>query len=187
VHLQESKATVRLIAEKLYRRNPREWRKGGHASMEAALAHAFDSQKWQFAELGDAHGTDAINLAFRSDYAGDRVFAFAVGLGGMIHEAYNEQDKIYLADQLNPQALYNAARNVEIAVWKLSTTRERSGALYLLSNEVTGDVQNLSFEREFGKLIAYNDACALLIAQRQNRAVSGVAPNPTGTFLPVKF
>ena len=33
---------VRVLAEKLYRRNPREWRKGNYPSMDAALARAFD-------------------------------------------------------------------------------------------------------------------------------------------------
>ena len=39
--------------EKLYRRNPREWRKGNDSSMDAALARAFDPRAgFRFAELG---------------------------------------------------------------------------------------------------------------------------------------
>lgn len=171
-HLEESLATVRLIAEKLYRRNPREWRKAGHAGIDAALAHAFDrGHKWQLPELGNARGAEAIQLAFRTDYAGNRVLAFSAGLASMIHQAYNEQNEFYLLDQLDPQGVYNAARNVEIAVWKLSTARDANGELWLLSNDVAGDVRNLSFEREFGKLIAYNDVLARVLAQRQNRTV----------------
>src|SRR4030095_15666540 len=37
-HVRECLASARLLMEKLYRRNPREWRKGNYASMEAAVA-----------------------------------------------------------------------------------------------------------------------------------------------------
>jgi len=39
-HVRECLASARLLMEKLYRRNPREWRKGNHASMEAGIARA---------------------------------------------------------------------------------------------------------------------------------------------------
>src|SRR5262245_60658561 len=42
IHLQESLASTRLLTEKLYRRNPREWRRGGYASAQAAVDRAFD-------------------------------------------------------------------------------------------------------------------------------------------------
>ena len=35
-HEHESLASARLLMEKLYRRNPREWRKGNSPNMEAA-------------------------------------------------------------------------------------------------------------------------------------------------------
>jgi hypothetical protein len=42
---------VRVLAEKLYRRNPREWKKGGHASIEAALDRLLDPRTgWRPAE-----------------------------------------------------------------------------------------------------------------------------------------
>ena len=43
VNLRESLASARLIMDKLYRRNPQEWRKGGYAGQEAAVARAFDA------------------------------------------------------------------------------------------------------------------------------------------------
>src|SRR6476659_2812399 len=79
-HERECLASARLIMEKLYRRNPREWRKGNYASMEAAVAHAFDGRaQFRFHELGNRRGSDAIMLALKPDYTGDRVFAFGVG------------------------------------------------------------------------------------------------------------
>ncbi|MBI4988197.1 MAG: hypothetical protein HZC23_05180 [Rhodocyclales bacterium] len=188
-HQREVFASLKLLAEKLYRRNPREWRKGGQASLEAAVARIFETNhEWKFAELENKRGTDVIHLAFREDYAGDRVMAFIVGLGGMVQTAFNDKTELFLLDDLDPQALFNAARNVEIAVWKLSNAAAPGGELYLLSNEGGGPVKNLSFEREFGKVIGSLDLLSKIIADKTNRIVAKVFQNvATAIFLPVKF
>ena len=94
VHSQECLASARLLMEKLYRRNPREWRKGSSPSMDAALARAFDPRYgFRFAELGNVRGADAIMLALKPEYAGDRVFAFGVGLASMVFLAYNAKTR----------------------------------------------------------------------------------------------
>ena len=187
IHLDHSMASLRLVMEKLYRRNPRELHKNANATIETAIGRAFDpATKWTFAEFDNRRGIEVLHLAFRSDYAGDRVFAFIVGLGGMIYQAYNEQQAFYLLDQLDPQNLYNAARNVEIAAWKLSNARGAHGELLLLSNESAATVHNLSFEREFGKLIAYQDILARVLAQRTNRTLRFVVQNAaSAVFLPI--
>lgn len=189
VHLRESIASAKLLTEKLYRRNPRELRKSGDATPETAVARVFDPRHgWRFAELSNRRGIDALELAFRTDYTGDRVLAFGVGLGSMIMQAYNDKTAFYLTDSLDPQRLYNAARNVEIAAWKLANARAPTGELVLLSNEMSrsGTAPNLSFEREIGKLVAYQDALALVMAQRTNRTIrffsQGLA---TAVFLPL--
>jgi len=187
VHLQESLASARLLMEKLYRRNPRELKKSGFLTVEAAVERGFDPRyAFRLPELKGAHGTAAIKLALAPEYGGDRVFAFAVGLAGMIVLAYGDKTEIYLTDSLDPQKLYNAARNVEIAAWKLAQARDADGRLLLLSNETAGEVKNLSFEREFGKLIAYQDAMAAVAAQRTNRVIRRVTQGvATLVFLPI--
>jgi len=186
-HLNESLASARLLTEKLYRRNPREWRKGKQPGMDAALAHAFDERAgFRFAELGNARGADAIALALKPDYAGDRVFAFGVGLASMVLLSYNGKTEVYLIDSLDPQKLYNSARNIEIAAWKLAHARDAQGAPLILSNEIADDVRNLSFEREFGKMIGYQDVMAQIAAQRTNRAIRKVVQTlATAVFLPI--
>ena len=188
-HQRELFVHLRLLSEKLYRRNPREWRKGGQASLEAAVARIFDvDHGWKFAELEGRRGTDAMHLAFREDYAGDRVLALVAGLGGMVQTAFNDKSELFILDDLDPQALFNAARNVEIAVWKLSNAKTAAGELYLLSNEGSGPVKNLSFEREFGKMIGNLDVLSKIIADKTNRLVAKVFQNlATAIFLPVKF
>jgi hypothetical protein len=187
LHLQESLASTRLLMEKLYRRNPRELKKSGFLTAEAAVARGFDPRYgFRLPELKGAHGIEAIQLALRPEYAGDRVFAFSVGLAGMIVLAYGDKIEIYLTDALDAQKLYNAARNVEIAAWKLANARDAQGQLLLLSNEAAADVQNLSFEREVGKLIAYQDVMARVTAQRTNRIIRRSTQFiATAVFLPL--
>ena len=173
--------------EKLYRRNPRELRRGNSATMEAALARAFDPHaEFRFAELGNVRGTEAILLALKPDYAGDRVFAFGVGLASMVFLSYGGKTEFYLIDTLDAQKLYNCARNIEIAAWKLADARDARGEPLILSNEIAGDVRNLSFEREFGKMIGYQDVMAQIAAQRTNRTIRRVVQTlATAVFLPI--
>jgi len=187
LHLQESLASIRLLMEKLYRRNPRELKKSGFLTIEAAVERGFDPKYgFRLPELKGAHGIEAIQLALRPEYAGDRVFAFSVGLAGMIVLAYGDKTEIYLTDTLDAQRLYNAARNVEIAAWKLANARDAQGQLLLLSNQGAGDVQNLSFEREFGKVIGYQDVMARVTAQRTNRIIRRSSQFiATAVFLPL--
>ncbi len=187
IHARESLASTRLVMEKLYRRSPREWRKGNFASADTAIARAYDPHRqFLFPELDNLRGSDAIALALRPDYRGDRVFAFGVGLASMIFLAYNGKTEFYITDSLDPQKLYNSARNVEIAAWKLANARGSRGELLILSNEMKGGVPNLSFEREFGKIIAYQDVMAQIAAQRNNRTIRRVVQTlATATFLPI--
>ena len=104
----------------------------------------------------------------------------------MIFLAYNEKTQFYLIDSFDPQKLYNSARNIEIAAWKLANARDARGEPLLLSNEIAGDARNLSFEREFGKMIAYQDVMAQIAAQRTNRIIRRVVQTlATAVFLPI--
>lgn len=188
-HRREVFASVRVLAEKLYRRNPREWKKGGYASLDDALNHLLDPRTgWRLPALEGKHGTDAILLALSAEYSGDRVAAFIAGIGGMLNTAFDEKTEFFMLDDLDPQKLYNSARNLEIAAWKLANAKDAAGNLLLLSNEAATPMQagNLSFEREFGKLIGNLDLLAKLIADKSNRTIARVTQSvATAVFLPV--
>ena len=187
-HQREIFSNLRLLTEKLYRRNPRELKKSGQPDVAAGMARIFEGRHaWNFPELQGKRGAPAIHLAFQEDYRGDRVLAYIAGLGGMIQTAFQDKTEFFVLDDLDPQSLYNAARNVEIAVWKLSNARAPQGELYLLSNEGAGQVPNLSFEREFGKAIASLDVLSKVIADKTNRTVVKVIQSlATAVFLPIK-
>jgi len=184
-HRAQLDASLKMLAEKLYKRNPREWRNAGHASLEAAVARIFAVNNYRLPELGDSMGTNAIVLGLRADYTGDRVAAYVAGMGSMVHLAFNEKRDFYMYDDMDPQRLYNAARNVEIAAWKLANSRDANGQLLLLSNEIS-PVPNLSFEREFGKMIGNLDLISSIVADKTNRNVVRIMQSiATAVFLPV--
>jgi hypothetical protein len=189
LHRREVFASVRVLAEKLYRRNPREWKKGGHASVEAALDRLLDPRTgWRPVDALGKRGTDAILLALREDFAGDRVAVLIGGIGGMLNVAFEEKTEFFLPDELDAQKIYNSARNLEIAAWKLANARDGAGAPLLLSNEPAqaGQPANLSFEREFGKMIGNLDLLASLLADKGHRTIARVAQSlATAVFLPV--
>ncbi len=187
-HQREIFVNLRALAEKLYRRNPRELKKSVQPSVAAGIARIFDMpHAWNFPELEGKRGTQAIQLAFQESYRGDRVLAFVAGLGSMIQTAFQDKTEFFLLDDLDPQGLYNAARNVEIAVWKLSTARSARNDLYLLSNERAGAVANLSFEREFGKIIGSLDVLSKIVADKTDRTIVKTLQSlATAVFLPIK-
>jgi hypothetical protein len=181
---REAVRGLKLLAEKLYRRNPQEFRKAGLESAEAAAARIFEHlDKGKDSPLALMNWQDNINLAFQEGYNGDRVYAFMSGLTAMVMSAYDYKQAFYMTDSLDPQKLYNSARNIEVAVWKLSNAKLASGGRALVSNSLEGDVQNLSFEREFGKLIATQDLLALIIEDRGSRSINRVVQGLV--FLPI--
>jgi hypothetical protein len=187
-HQREIFSNLTLLAEKLYKRNPRELKKTSYTSIAAGKARIFEEpHAWSLPELQGRRGTQAIQLAFQEDYRGDRVLALVAGLGGMIQSAFQDKTEFFVLDDLDAQSLYNAARNVEIAVWKLSNNRTPQGELYLLTNDGAGPVTNLSFEREFGKMIASLDILSKIIADKTDRMIVRMVQNfASAVFLPIK-
>jgi len=187
VQLNYSLEYLEGLMEKLYKRNPKELRKGGWSSRTAAKRRVFGPERTgSFPALMDKRSVDAMRLAFDDDYQGDRVLALMEGLRGMLLDSYNGKRELFLMDELDPQKLYNAARNIEITVWKLNNDRNFEGQLFLLSNETQGPVQNLSFERLFGKMIAVQDSTARFVAETTNRRIKNVIQSiAKAVFIPI--
>ena len=188
VEIRENTESLRLLMRKLYKRNPHELQKSTSDPAEKMVDWVFDGatqHQYKFESIRNLQDTDAIFLAFRSDYEGDRVLPFIVGLHTMLLKAHGNTTDFYLTDNLDPQHIYNVARNVEIAAWKLSNARDQNGVLYLLTNEVNEKDRNLSFEREFGKIIGRTDLYAIALAEKSQRLISRIMQNlATAFFLP---
>ena len=185
-HQQRIFVSLRRLAEKLYKRNPKEWRKSDAPSLEVAVSRIFDVQHgWRLESLGYRRDLDALTIALHPEYRGDRVQAYIVGLASMVQSAFGDREEFYLLDDLDAQHIYNAARNVEIAAWKVGSARAADGHLLLLSNEM-GDINNLSFERDFGRMIGLLEALSDVVEEKTERTVIRVVQNlATAVFLPV--
>lgn len=180
------------IADKLYRRNPSQWQKTGAVSRDAALAllrGAIESAT-PWPALQGRREVAALSLALSPDFAGDRVAAFVYASADMLMVAHGGKSSVYLVDSLEAQYLYNAARNIEIAVWLLSSRRDAAGQPLLLADEISAQGRNLSFEREFGKVIGRLDLLAEVLTEKYRRVVITYVQTLLGgallQFLPVR-
>ena len=188
IHQNEVIATLRTLTLKLYRRNPNEWRKSGFASADAATDALFKPlSHWQLSPQKDLSWEASLLDAWHEDYAGDRVKALMNGLLVMHMAAFNHQTEFYLLSEVDAQKFYNAARNTEAVMWKLATAKNPHGEPLLLSNGFDGNgVANLSFEREFGKLVGIQDTLAKVVEDKSNRAIRfGVVNVASMAFLPI--
>ncbi|WP_395824441.1 hypothetical protein [Collimonas sp.] len=179
------------LLDKLYRRNPGEWKKSA-VSREAALQRVREAvetrQPWP--ELQGKHDAQALSLTLDPNLSGDRAAAFIYGAADMIIVAHGGKTSFYLIDGLNAQYLYNAARNMEIAAWILGSRKNAVGQPLLLSNDISESEHNISFEREFGKIIARIDLLAEFTTEKYRRAGISYVQNLVGgtflQFLPVR-
>lgn len=178
---------LRVLAEKLYRRNPREYRKAGYETPEAAVAALFEPlPRWGVSAQARGDWQADLRTAFEPDYAGDRVGLLMSALTTMLMASYNHRTEFFLTDELSAQKLYNSARNVEVAIWRLSNARYADGTLLLISNGLEDGERNLSFEREFGKIIGLQDLLARVIEDKTNRTITRALQNvATFIFFPI--
>jgi hypothetical protein len=190
ITMHANEASLLLLADKLYRRNPREWRKTA-ATREAALAQVAASvrESVPWPPLNGQRDVAALSLALAPDFQGDRVAAFIIACTDTIVTAHGGKHDFYYLDGVDPQHIYNAARDMEIAVWLLASRRDAKDQPLLLANEIGPQERNLSFEREFGKIIARLDLLAVYADERYRRAgidfAQGVVMAPVLAFLPV--
>ena len=185
--IRENIQSLRSLMIKLYKRNPSELKKSTSEDAEKMVNWVFNgNHNWNFEAINNIQGNDAIYLAFNEDYKGDRVLPFIVGIYTMLIKAHGGKKEFYLFDSIDPQLLYNASRNVEIAAWKLSNTKDASGRLFLVANEINEKENNLSFEREFGKIIGRTDFIAFTLSEKMERSIARVIQNlATGILIPI--
>ena len=180
-----------LLADKLYQRNPAEWKKTA-ASRQAALAQlrkaVLERQPWP--DLQGQRDIAALSLALQPQFSGDRVAGFVYAAADTLITAHGNKTRFTLVDGLDPQHVFNAARNLEIANWILNSRRSADGSPMLLSNHIDDSNRNLSFEREMGKIIGRLDLIASYATERYRRSVigygQGLVAGPFLQFLPVR-
>ena len=184
--IAETRSLVRELMVKLYGRNPDQLSRGAIHTAAARLQQLQDTPgPLRFAELDNAEGIDALELVFDAGFDGDRVFALTVGLGDMLRRAYGYNQELFIFDSLDAAILETSARNIEILLWRLGNNRQAGGAPFLVTGEYRGVIDNLSFERLFGKLIALQDMMARIASDAGNRRVTKAVHTATSVFIPL--
>jgi hypothetical protein len=103
--MQENLEGLLRLAEKLYRRNPAEWRKGSAASREQALEQlhaAILPQRQPWPALQGRRDIAAMALALAPEFAGDRVAAFIYATADMVITAHGGKTEFFLLDGVEP-------------------------------------------------------------------------------------
>lgn len=187
INVHEVRKLLRKLMVKLYKRNPNQLKKSPFNDIDKNISRVFDKHHdWSFKQLDYKENVDAIKMAFENDYQGDRVFSFIVGLSSMLMASYGDKTDFYMLDKVDGQVLYNSARNIEIAVWKLSHNKDEHGNLFLYSNSLPGEEAYLSYERLFGKLISIQDTMAIIMESKNKRLIKKVFQKmATAVFLPI--
>lgn len=189
IEIRRNIDSLRTIMLKLYKRNPAELRKTRFNTPKEMVRFIFDQAQqhgYHFKSLNHLQGKQAIFLAFEPNFEGDRVLAFVVGLQTMLLKAHGGKSAFYLTHDLDPQIIYHYARNLEIAAWKLSHAKRDNGKPFLISNSMSKQANNLSIEREFGKMIGRTDLFAYALSESSQRTITRVIQNVASTlFLPI--
>lgn len=192
IAMRENLDALYRLADKLYRRNPAEWRKGNAPNRTEAvnLLRSCVEQRFGWPPLQERRDIDALALALSPEFADDRVGSFIYAVADTMIVAHGDRTQFFLIDSLDAQHLYNAARNVEVAIWILAQRRNALGRPLLLADEINPAERNLSYEREFGKIIARLDLLAQVMTEKYRRAVISYVQTLVGgqllQFLPVR-
>jgi hypothetical protein len=184
--IRENIESLKILMLKFYKKNPNQLKKSTSDNAEKMTNWVFNGDhNWKFRKINNAQDIDALDQVFDDDFKGDRVLSLITGLYTMLIKAHGNKKEFYIFDSLDPQKIYNASRNIEIIVWKLTSKKNKEGKPYLLSNEINSSETNLSFEREFGKMIGRTDYFAFTLSEKTERAVTRAIQNfTTGIFLP---
>lgn len=192
LEIRDNLATLYQLMDKLYKRNPSQWKRSSAASMALAETRVKDAVETRQPLPGIDGKRDiaAMRLALDPDYQGDRVGTLIYGMADMLVTAHGGKTRLYLIDGVDAQRVYNAARNVEIAMWMLAERKGAKGEPLLVSNELSEQGRNLSFERLFGTVIGRTDLVAEFAAEKYRRSAINYVQSFLGgqflQFLPVQ-
>lgn len=169
--MQDNLQSLYLLMNKLYLRNPAEWRKSGFLDARTAEREVRNAieQRQPLPQLGERRNLAALSYALSPEFLGDRVGAFIYAIGSMLITAHGGRQEFYITDVINPTFVNNAARNIEKATWLLSQRQNANGELLLFSNEISEEGSNLSFAVEFGKIVARLDLLTQMLDERYRR------------------
>lgn len=169
--MNDNLQSLYLLMDKLYLRNPVQWRRSGYPDAVSAAREVRSAieQRRSLPALGQRQDLAALSYALSPEFEGDRVGAFIYAIGSMLITAHGGRQEFFMTDAIDPRFVSNAARNIEKATWLLSQRQDANGVLLLFSNEISEAGSNLSFAVEFGKIVARLDLLSQMLDERYRR------------------
>ena len=164
----------------LYRLNPGELKKINGMDLPTRITQITEySESITYGELDNKHGIEAIKLALKDGYRGDRVFALALGITSMINNSYNNQKAFYFFNSLEPQKIYDSSVNLQVLHRTLAKQGE-SGLIDTGDKTAPNGVYAL-----ISKMTATQELVALIISDKTKRIVNKALHGTAAVFLPI--
>ena len=182
IHIRELESHMQKLSLELYEKNANQLGKTPNLSLEKRLSQIINHPTDVFYREADyQQGTEAIELAFNSGYQGDRVFVLLLGINSMLRHSYNNLEELFMLDTLDPQKLYDSARNLERVAWRLRNENLRKKSLITLGPT---DEAN-SIENTLIRMASIQDVMAEIIASKNQRMISTAVQNATTILIPI--
>ena len=180
IHILALRTHMQELSLALYKNNVNQLGKVPNLSLENRISQIIDhSTDIHYREADYLQSTEAIELAFAPDYRGDRVFVLLLGINSMLKYSYNNLEELFMFDDLDPQRLYDSARNLERVAWRLRN--EIAQGRTLIALEPTGE--RSSIEDTLIRMASIQDMMAEIIASKTQRMVSTAVQNTATTML----
>ncbi len=180
IMIKELESQTRQISRMLYEINPDELQKSSVSLPERLQQIVVHPLSIGYQELANKQGVDAIKLALNPAFPNDRVFALMTGISGMTKLAFNSRRELFVPDILDPQKLYNAARNLELINRNLHKQVAGKTLLNLGSKQNTK-----SFGWRLAQVVSTLDLASKIVDNRGIRTLRTTAQAITTTLLPI--
>ena len=182
IHIQALRTHMQELSLALYKNNSNQLGKIPSLSLENRISQIIGhSTDVYYREADYRQSTEAIELAFTPGYRGDRVFVLLLGINSMLKHSYNNLEELFMFDNLDPQKLYDSARNLERVAWRLRNQAAQGEMLVAL--EATNEYD--SIENTLIRMTSIQDMMAEITASKTQRVINTAVQNATTLFIPI--
>lgn len=182
IHIQALKTHMQQLALALYAQNANQLAKMPNLLLEHKLAQILDHPTdVSYREADYKQSTDAIELAFNPHYEGDRVFVLLLGINSMLRLSYNNLEELFLFDELDPQKLYDSARNLEAVARRLHS----ESTLAKMPLNLGSASERRSIENTIAHMVSIQDLMAEIIVSKTQRMIKTAVHSATTMLIPI--
>ncbi|WP_047539171.1 hypothetical protein [Methylotenera versatilis] len=170
--MAEHSNVLRQLMLRLYQANPNELKKSTQVSAEEMVQWTFEGPfGWKFDGVRHLQELDALSLAVDADFPGDRVLALITGLHTSLTRAYGGKNEYDFSGEIDPQYLYNTARNIEIARIKITELNQTQLDKFKQTLSLLDGEKPVDLTQQLNELIRRVDADANRFAGQKQQTI----------------